>query len=206
MSKWSLKGIMSRFAGKSEDDAGAPTGESGEEEYEGDDAETPGDLGMAGAYVSPLAMMDERKPEAWLGNFLAIIGAPPAINYSTLASAREDVQLKAHLQGIWEQAMEQSPARMLDAVYADALKAKDWSAWWRAQEQLGRYAYSVLALALLGDLAHNAELLDLYRQQSNSRIQKDAHYTLCSVLGKSWPAYRPTEADLTRLTTQPPSA
>jgi hypothetical protein len=200
MSKWSLKGIMSRFTGKSEDDTGESTGEAGEEAYEGDDAETPGDLGMPGMYVSPLALMDERKPEAWLGNFLAIIGAPPAINYSTLASAREDSQLRTHLQGVWEQAIEQSPARMLDSVYADALKSKDWSAWWRAQEQLGRYAYSVLALSLLGDQAHSGELVALYRQEGNSRIHKDAHYTLCSLLGKSWPAYRPTEADLARLT------
>jgi hypothetical protein len=149
--------------------------------------------------VSTLAMMDERKPEAWLGNFLAIVGAPPAINYSTIASAREDSQLKTHLQSIWEQTMQEPPARMLDPTYAEALKSKDWAAWWRGQEQLGRYAYSVLALALLGDQAHNAELIDLYRQNSNSRIQKDAHYTICYLLGKSWPAYQPTVADLARL-------
>ena len=196
MPKWSLKGIFSR---NSQDDIHNAE-DSSDSEYEGDDAETPGDLSMPGMQVSTLAMMDERKPEAWLGNFLTIIGAPPAIHYSTLASAQQDQQLRTHLQGVRQRAMEASPVRMLDPIYADALKAKDWSAWWRGQEDLGRYAYSVLALALLGDRAHVGELVDLYRQDSNSRIQKDAHYTLCYLLGKSWPAYRPTEADLARLT------
>lgn len=197
MPKWSLKGIFSR---NSHDDSTQAERDT-DEAVEGDDAETPGDLSMPGVYVSPLAMMDERRPEAWLGNFLAIVGAAPTINYSTLASAREDVQLRANLQGIWQTVMEHVPARMLDPAYADALKSKDWSAWWRGQEELGRYAYSVLALALLGDTTHNGEFIDLYRQQSNSRIQKDAHYTICYLLGKSWPAYRPTDADLARLKT-----
>jgi hypothetical protein len=200
---------MSRLTGKSDGDA-AEAAANTEEEYkgEGDDNEIPGDLSMPGMHVSTLAMMDERKPEAWLGNFLAIIGAPPAINYSTIASAREDSQLKAHMQSIWEQTMEKPPARMLDPLYADALKARDWAEWWRGQERLGRYAYSVLALALLGDRTHNSELVDLYRQESNSRIRKDAHYTICYLLGKPWPAYRPTEADLARLmtTASPPDA
>ncbi len=194
MPKWSLKGIFSRS------DTNSQAQDNSDGELIEDDTETPGDLSMPGMAVSPLAMMDERRPEAWLGNFLAITGAPPALNYSTIAAAQQDQQLRAHLQEIWEQAMEHSPASMLDSKYADALKAKDWAAWWRGQEALGRYAYSILALALLGDRSHNAELADLYRQDGNSRIKKDAHYTLTYILGKSWPAYTPTEADLSRLT------
>jgi hypothetical protein len=144
-------------------------------------------------------MMDERKPEAWLGNFLVIIGAPPAIHYSTVESAKSDVQLLAHLREVREKAMEKSPLKMLDAAYAEALKESDWSAWWHGQEDLGRYAYSVLALAMLGESALNAEVAALYRQDNNSRIRKDAHYTLSYLLGKRWPDYQPTENDLARL-------
>lgn len=170
-----------------------------EEEYSGEDEEVAGDLSLPGMPVSPLAMMDERKPEAWLGNFLVIIGAPPAIQYSTLASAKEDARLIEHLQEVRNKALEKSPIKMLDAAYADALKESDWSAWWHGQEDLGRYAYSVFALAMLGDTAHNGEVAALYKQENNSRIRKDAHYTLNHLLGKRWPDYEPTEGDLLKL-------
>jgi hypothetical protein len=190
--------MFSRLTSKSEDD-GAPVEDESEESFEGEDTEVPGDLSLPGMAVSPLAMMDERKPEAWFGNFLVIIGAPPAISYSTLAQAKADTMLKAHLHSVWEAAAAKSPVKMLDPVYADALKDKDWSAWWHGQEDLGRYAYAVLALAMLGDSARHSEVAELYRQDSNSRIKKDAHYTVCYLLGKNWPAYQPTEEDLAKL-------
>lgn len=199
MSKWSLKGMFSRLTSKSEDADNKVEDEEVEEEFEGDDTEVAGDLSLPGMAVSTLAMMDERKPEAWFGNFLVIIGAPPAINYSTLAQAKGDERLRAHLREVWDVAAAKTPAKMLDPVYADALKDKDWSAWWHGQEDLGRYAYAVLALAMLGDTARYGEVAELYRQDSNSRIKKDAHYTLCYLLGKNWPAYQPTEDDLERL-------
>lgn len=195
MPKWSLKDLFSR---KSEDDNNTED-ESVEEEYSADDNEVAGDLSLPGMSVSPLAMMDERKPEAWLGNFLVIIGAPPAIQYSTLSSAKDDTQLITHLKEVREKAMEKSPLKMLDALYADALKDSDWSAWWHGQEDLGRYAYSVLALAMLGNTAFNSEVAALYKQDNNSRIRKDAHYTVNFLLGKRWPDYQPTESDLARL-------
>ncbi|MEO5952596.1 MAG: hypothetical protein ABIQ44_09050 [Chloroflexia bacterium] len=198
MSKWSLKGMFSKLTSKSEDDINAED-EAVEEEYSADDNEVAGDLSLPGMSVSPLAMMDERKPEAWLGNFLVIIGAPPAIQYSTLSSAKDDAQLITHLKEVREKAMEKSPLKMLDAAYADALKDSDWSAWWHGQEDLGRYAYSVLALAMLGNIALNPEVAALYKQDNNSRIRKDAHYTVNFLLGKRWPDYQPTESDLVRL-------
>ena len=187
MSKWSLKEMFSKLTSKPEEDGSLVEGDELEEEYSGDDVEVAGDLSLPGMAVSPLAMMDERKPEAWLGNFLVIIGAPPAIHYSTVESAKSDVQLLAHLREVREKAMEKSPLKMLDAAYAEALKESDWSAWWHGQEDLGRYAYSVLALAMLGESALNAEVAALYRQDNNSRIRKDAHYTLSYLLGKGGP-------------------
>jgi hypothetical protein len=144
-------------------------------------------------------MMDESRPESWLGNFLTIIGAPPALQYNTLDAARRDDRLLAHLQEVWAAASHDDPARLLDPAGAAALKARDWGAWWRGQESIGRYAYSTLALAMLGDRTHAADLVSLYRQQDNTRIRKDAHYVICVLLVKQWPSYVPTASDLEKL-------
>ena len=149
-----------------------------------------------GAPISPLALMDESRPESWLGNFLTMIGAPPALQYNTLKAARADDRLRAHLQDVWTRASQDNPSLLLDPASAAALKDKDWGAWWRGQELLGRYAYSTLALAMLDDRTHMSDLVALYRQQDNARIKKDAHYVVTFLLGKPWPSYSPTERDL----------
>jgi len=149
--------------------------------------------------VSPLAMMNEKSPEAWLGRFLTILGAPPALQFSTIRAAKDDGRLTAHLQGIVASAGNDQPVRLLEPGYAETLKAKDWAAWWRASEELGRYCYAILSLIMLGDTSHNADLAIMYRQETNSRINKDAYYVICYVLGKDWPGYKVTQSDLARL-------
>jgi hypothetical protein len=144
-------------------------------------------------------MMSEKSPEAWLGQFLTIVGAPPALQYSSIQAARQDQKLAAHLNSVVESTGKDQPMRLLEPGYAEELKAKDWAAWWRASEALGRYAYAVLALVMLGDESHNSELAAMYRQETNSRIRKDAHYVITYVLGKDWPGYEVTESDLWRL-------
>jgi hypothetical protein len=212
MPQWSLKRILSRLQGASKDeqDAQSPeearsAGVSSASSPASDDIA--GDLSLDDdAPVSLLAMMDESRPEAWLGNFLTIIGAPSALQYNTLNAARRDDRLRAHLQEVWTTASQDNPALLLDRAQAETLKAKDWGAWWRGQESLGRYAYSTFALAMLGDHTHAADLVALYRQEDNARIRKDAHYVICFLLGKQWPAYSPTANDLaglSKLETQP---
>lgn len=152
--------------------------------------------------ISPLAMMDERSPEAWLGNFLAILGVAGSARYSTIEGSKRDATLITQLQDMADAAGREDPLRLLEGDYEQTLKASDWSKWWRLEGELGRYAYSVLALSLLGDTTHRADLPTLYTQTANSRIQKDAHYVLCHLLGKTWPGYNVTESDLVRLSAE----
>ncbi len=149
--------------------------------------------------ISPLAMMDERSPEAWLGNFLAILGVAGSARYSTIEGSKRDETLLSQLREMATAPEGENPLRLLEGDQGASLKASDWSAWWRMEGELGRYSYSVLALSLLGDTTHRAELVTLYRQTGNARIQKDAHYVLCHLLGKSWPGYNVTESDLRRV-------
>ncbi len=149
--------------------------------------------------VSPLAMMDERSPEAWLGNFLAILGVAGSARYSTIKGSASDATLMAQLSEIAESSSHQKPLSLFDADYAATLKKQDWSTWWQLEGELGRYSYAVLALALLGGKSHGADLAAMYRQTENARIQKDAHYVLCYILGKHWPGYNVTESDLARV-------
>jgi hypothetical protein len=149
--------------------------------------------------ISPLAMMNEGSPEAWLGNFLAILGVAGSARYSTIEGSKRDATLIAQLRELADTSGREDPLRLLDGDYVQSLKSGDWSTWWRLEGELGRYAYSVLALSLLGDTTHRADLPTLYRQTANSRIQKDAHYVLCHLLGKSWPGYNVTESDLGRI-------
>lgn len=149
--------------------------------------------------ISSLALMNELSPEAWLGRFLLVLGVRATSDYPTLAAARRDDTLKAQLAEIWQAAGQQDPLKLLGEGYAEQLKQQDWSAWWRGEEELSRYCYSALALSLLGDQAHVSDLITLYRQSANSRIQKDAHYVLCFLLGKQWPSYSVTDTDLAKL-------
>lgn len=149
--------------------------------------------------ISPLAMMDERSPEAWLGNFLAILGVAGSARYSTIVGSKRDETLITQLRNMAESAARENPLRLLDGDSSETLRSGDWSTWWRMEGELGRYAYSVLALSLLEDTTYRADLPTLYRQTTNARIQKDAHYVLCHLLGKSWPGYDVTENDLRRI-------
>lgn len=149
--------------------------------------------------ISPLAMMDERSPEAWLGNFLAILGVAGSARYSTIKGSANDATLMSQLREIAQQSNSEQPLRLFDADYAAMLKKQDWSTWWRMEGELGRYSYAVLAMSLLGERSHGSDLAAMYSQSENSRIHKDAHYVLCHRLGKHWPGYQVTERDLGRL-------
>ncbi len=144
-------------------------------------------------------MMDERSPEAWLGNFLAILGVAGSGRYSTIAATRRDEALVGQLTQLAESSSTSEPLRLFHAGYAEGLKKQDWSQWWKMEGELGRYSYAVMALTLLGNRSHMADLAAMYRQTGNSRIHKDAHYVLCYVLGKHWPGYNVTDSDLSRL-------
>jgi hypothetical protein len=175
--------------GKRKDEDSVGGDEAGKPEYD-----DPGD-----APVSPLAMMSEKSPEAWLGQFLTIVGAPPALQFSTIKAAKQDERLAEHLRGVLEKAGKEEPMRLLEPGFEATLKEQDWGAWWKASETLGRYCYSALSLAMLGDEAHNGDVVAMYRQEANSRIKRDANYVICYVLGKDWPGYQVTEADLAKL-------
>ncbi len=149
--------------------------------------------------VSPLALKNESSPEAWLGRFLQMLDMPNATNRATLAGAQSDPALTEQLRAVRDAAGQDEPLRLLDAAQAAELKQRDWAGWWKGQETLGKYCYSVLALVLLGDKSHMPDLEAMYEQGGNARIQKDAHYTLCYLLGKEWPTYEVTQADFARL-------
>ncbi|MEO8286379.1 MAG: hypothetical protein ABI670_08055 [Chloroflexota bacterium] len=186
MGNW-MSGIMSKF--RRDDSDNEEVSAASDVEYD-----DPGD-----APVSPLAMMNEKSPEAWLGQFLTILGAPPALQFSTITAAKRDERLLDHLRGVMAEAGKEQPLLLLEHGYADQMKAADWAAWWRASEALGRYAYAAMSLTMLGDESVGSELVQMYRQTANSRIQKDAQYVISYLLGKEWPSYSVTEADLERL-------
>lgn len=145
--------------------------------------------------------MNEASPEAWLGQFLLILNEKGTSRYSTLERAKGDEGLKARLTEILRAASAGgiAPARLFEAGYVEQLRKDDWGAWWSAQETLSKYCYSALALSLLGDHSHIQDVAAMYRQTANSRIQKDAHFVLCHLLGKDWPAHRVTGGDIGRL-------
>ena len=45
----------------------------------------------------------------------------------------------------------------------------------------------IVALALLGDTSHVADVGAIYKQEVNLQMQKDAQYVLCYMLNKPWP-------------------
>ena len=143
-------------------------------------------------------MMDERRPEAWLGNFLVILEIS-AGSFSTIAGARQDEELRARLATMRNEAAEQDPLRLLDPAFEAELKESDWGKWWQVQAALTSYSYSTLSLAMLGDLDVLEDVTRLYNQENNPRLRKDAHYVLCYLLGRSWPASAISQADISRL-------
>lgn len=144
--------------------------------------------------------MNESTPEAWLGQFLLILELQTQTRHYTIASAQGDEELKSQLTTVWSAASESAPHRLFDAQHADELKKGDWAAWWQAQGDLIRYSYSALALSLLGDRSHIAEVGAMYNQNINTRMREHAHYVLCYLLGKDWPAYQVTPGDIEKLT------
>lgn len=147
--------------------------------------------------ISPLAMMSDTSPEAWLGQFLLQLEL--STPRGTLQGAAMDAELRSRLNELRAASQGSQPLSLFDAGYADQLRASNWPVWWKAQDDLSRFAYATLTLSLLGDRAYGADLAAMYRQRANSRIHKDAHYVLCCILGKPWPSYSVTEADLARL-------
>ncbi len=152
--------------------------------------------------ASPLALMDDNSPEAWLGNFLAILEVAGSARFSTIAGSRHDATLMHRLDEIAESSRLHEPMRLLDEGYSQNLKGQNWGEWWRLEGELGRYCYSVMSLNLLGRHVYRPDIAAMYRQSANARIHKDAHYVLCRLLGKSWPGYNVTEADLSRVAAQ----
>jgi hypothetical protein len=157
------------------------------------------EIGEDDIAVSHLALKDESSPEAWLGQFLLELDMPGASTRATIAGARSDPALIAKLTEVRDASTGDAPLRLFDAEYGANLRSSDWAAWWRTQETLSRFCYSTLALALLGNTQYAPDLAQMYRQNANSRIHKDAHYVLCYLLGKPWPAYQVTDKDLERL-------
>src|SRR5690349_17876068 len=80
---------LSGLFGRRKDEESVGGDEAGKPEYD-----DPGD-----APVSPLAMMNEKSQEAWLGQCLTIVGAPPALQFSTIKAAKQDERLAEHLRG-----------------------------------------------------------------------------------------------------------
>lgn len=147
--------------------------------------------------VSPLALMNANSPEAWLGQFLLQLELET--RRGTLKGAKLDADLLHKLSEMRAATGANSPLQMLDAEYASRLRAENWAAWWKAQDNMSHFCYATLALSLLGSREYVADLAAMYRQDANSRIRKDAHYVLCYILGKPWPGYEVTEGDLARL-------
>jgi hypothetical protein len=181
---------MSKFRRTGSDESSSSSSESSTPELieSGDDEQ-----------VSALALMNEKSPEAWLGNFLTILGAPPDFSYTSIKLAGADDRLREYLTSVADTAARAEPERLLQPGYAEELRERDWNAWWRAQDSLSRYAYATLSLAMLGDAERLPAAASLFRQEANARIGKDAHYVMCYVLGKEWPSYAVTEADLMRV-------
>ena len=194
MSNWTPKQALSELMSKfRKSDSDESSSSSSEEELEDNpDEET--------APVSPLAMMNESSPEAWLGQFLLILELGGVTRYGTIAGAKRDTDLQARLLSLKEVAAQDTPMAMFDSQAAEEMKQHDWAAWWRAQSALTMYCYSALSLSMLGDISHIDDVAAMYSQQANSRIQRDALYVLCYLLGKEWPGYdvRPSNIEALR--------
>jgi hypothetical protein len=183
---------MSKFRQSGSEESSASSEPAAEkiEQIEGGEEEEP---------LSPLMMMDESKPEAWLGQFLLSLDLGRTARFGTIEGAKRDPKLIADLKAIAESAGATDPLRLLDPQTADTLRQTDWAAWYRAQENLLRYSYAVLALSLLGQGNYTSDLRAMYQQEGNSRVRKDAHYVLTYLLKKDWPGYRVTQADFDKL-------
>ena len=89
--------------------------------------------------VSPLALMNENSPEAWLGQFLLKLEAPTSTARGTIAGASNDQTLMDYLHQTRDASAPASPLKLLQPGYADELRASDWTAWWKAQGSLSKF-------------------------------------------------------------------
>ena len=169
--------------------------------YSSDDAiEDTSEEAEESAPVSPLALMNENSPEAWLGQFLLMLELGGVTRYGTMAGARRDTDLQDQLRSLMQTAAQDTPLPLFDSQASEDLKRRDWASWWRSQNALTKYSYSALSLAMLGDISHLDDTAAMYAQDANSRIQRDSHYVLCYLLGKEWPGYdvRPSDIETLR--------
>ena len=152
------------------------------------------------APVSPLVLMNENSPEAWLGQFLLMLELGGVTRYGTIQGAKRDTDLQGRLRSLLHAAAQDTPSPLFDNLSSEELKRRDWAAWWKAQNALTRYCYSALSLSMLGDISYIDDLAAMYEQKANSRIQRDSHYVLCYLLGKEWPVYdvKPSDIDALR--------
>src|SRR5262249_23500638 len=136
--KRGLSGLMSKFlrsgsggsSSSSSDDRDQGSG-IGDQELEETD---PRSLTPDPSFVSPLALMNEASPEAWLGQFLLQLELET--KRGTLHGAKMDADLLSKLNEVRAASGEGSPLQMLDAEYASRLRAENWAAWWKAQDNM----------------------------------------------------------------------
>src|SRR5206468_2460146 len=87
--------------------------------------------------LSPLAMMNENSPEAWLGQFL--LELEMSTPRGTIEGAKRDANLISRLTELRASVSQNQPMALLDPDSADDLRARDWAAWWKAQDTFSRY-------------------------------------------------------------------
>src|SRR5947207_1467664 len=150
--KRALSGLMSKFlrsgsgesSNSSSDEVPGPKSKVQSQESEGETLDF--GPGTSDIPVSPLALMNEISPEAWLGQFLLELELET--RRGTLEGAKLDANLLSKLSEVRAAASEGSPLKLLDAEYASRLRAENWAAWWKAQDNFSRYCYATLALSL----------------------------------------------------------
>ena len=143
------------------------------------------------------------RPEAWLGQFLMELDLAGVSRRGTLMGASQDAELVSKLRAAREAANQGSPLKFLDDDYAARLRAEDWAAWWSGQDNLAKYCYATLALSLLGDQlvrGRPGHYVPAEHQLAASQGCPLCFDLLC--LGKHWPSYVVTDADLERLKAQ----
>lgn len=191
MLKQALFDLMSKFRRSDSDESSNYSSADALDDIPEEDEET--------APVSPLAMMNENSPEAWLGQFLLMLELGGVTRYGTIAGARRDTDLHARLLSLKQTAAQDTPSTIFDGEAAEEMKQHDWAAWWRSQNALTTYSYSALSLSMLGDISHIDDIAAMYNQDANSRIRRDAHFVLCYLLKREWPQYGVTASDIENL-------
>src|SRR5438034_1879992 len=137
MSNWTpkqaLSGLMSKFrrsgsGGSSSYSSGSRDQGSGVRDQDSklvaDDLQAESEAWESDVPVSPLAMMNENSPEAWLGQFLVALEL--STSRGTIEGAKRDPNLLSRLSEVRASAGEAQPMALLDADHASRLRADDW--------------------------------------------------------------------------------